>query len=700
MNLQYDYICLRCGRRLVPEGGGGDDTASILFDLSEALHIADENDNSRSIPVYFSADELRGIVENPESDGASFMKASLDFGTFMNVIAKRRELPELGTITADGMKHYLATRHGTADRSSADEFSYDESSAEEKEAALPESGDEENDRIDELLHQLGASDAVGDFDRGQIDKFCQVVSSLFFDADNNPIPYVFQIKVNLSAMGKPGTKVGYTYKSDGGEEQFPRIAVICGEPGCWGGRRGDVGAPVPPMAWQNEHIAIGFIGAAGSGKTCLITALLSKLLAGGKLVDGDKREEIQNCIKAYESNCELPKTEVEGRNSFNATVVCDDKLVTLVDISGECFNMESGRFDRNNANEHFKMIRICKCYVLCLDPKNDIYDGNGLAAQSIGEFVEYLKTSDRRYAAPMLLTLTKCDCEEYSENYDDLKNAVSGQDEVAVEARFESFFKKSRQTIEKDYPRFFNNISNDAYIACALSSAYGCEPKPDERNMPSLAKLRESSKGKYIYLTSGGRYYICADSDRRDYMVPKNLSGQSFVIKRSSEETEYIFDPTPEERRDGEMRRLSELRLKPDQGSSVGISGMIFDGYVYSDAPKPLNIGSILEWLLRVCGVRSIRYLEFDEECGKDIVREYSLKKGDLWSRESSKVVRPELAKSVCALFNNPTKLDRWTEEHSDNTGSRLMMAMLEKIGLAGVRNRLLETTKDWRAQE
>lgn len=698
--LQYDYICLRCGRRLIPEGESGDDTAPVLFDLSEALGIADANDNSRSIPIYFTAEELRGIVEDPASDGGAFMKASLSFETFMDIVAKRSDVPELATITADDMKSYLVTRHGDSEhQAGSDEFDYGESNDSENstaEAEITADDEEKNKRIDEILHKCGASDAVGDFGSGQIDKFCQVVSSLFFDVNNNSVPYVFQIKVNLSAMGKPGTKVGYTYKVGNGEEQFPRIPVICGEVGCWRGRHNDAGAPVPPMAWQNEHIAIGFIGAAGSGKTCLITALLSKLLSNGKLVDGDKRDEIQNCIKAYESNRELPKTELEGRNSFNATVACNDKLVTLVDISGECFDMASGRFDRNVANDHFKMIRICKCYVLCLDPKNSIYDGKGLAAQSIGEFVEYLKTRERRYAAPMLLTLTKCDCEEDTfENFD----TTADLDNVAAEIRFESFFEKSSEKIRRDYPQFFSNVSNDAYIACALSSAYGCEPKPDERNMPSIAKLRDAFKGKTIYLTGDGRYYVSSDSDRRDYSVPKNLSGQSYVVKRTECGVEYIFDPTSEERSEGSVKKLSDLRLKPDQNGINSGVGTIFDSDEYLDSPNPLNIKSIMEWLLRVCGVDQIKYLEFDEERGKNVVYEYQLRSSDVWSREEPKTARPELARSVCALFRNPTKLDRWTSDHSNNAGSRMMMTVIEKLGLAGMEKKLLSATKDWREE-
>ena len=691
--LQYDYICQRCGRRLVPEGECGDETAPILFDLSEALGIADSDTAMRRIPAFLTARELRGIVEDPESDGTSFMKASLDFDVFMKIIAARSEVAELGTITADEMRKYLETRSfSRGSESVSDEFDYGEEQSTEETQTKDDA--ESDRRIEDAILKCGASDVVGDFDRGLIDKFCQIILNLFFDANYELIPYTFQIKVNLSAMGKPRTKLGYTYKINGGEEQFPMVSVICGEPGCWRGGHNDGGAPVPSMAWQSEHIAIGFIGAAGSGKTCLITSLLSKLLSNGKLVGGDRRDEIHNCIKAYESNRELPKTEKQGKNSFNATVACGDKLVTLVDISGECFDMESGGFDRNTANKHFKMIRICKCYVLCLDPKNEVYNGNGLAAQSIGEFIEYLKTRDRCYAAPILLTLTKCDSEEGdSENYD-----VSAEEgTVEAETRIMEFFSKSSKEIERDYPQFFSNVSNDAYMSCALSSAYGCAPKPDERNLRTLMNLREKFKGKYIYLTNDGHYYVCAEHDRRDYPVPKNLNSQICVVKRSEGVTSYIFDPTVEERSEGEVRNLTELRFTTDEAETRDSSGMIFDGSIFADSPNPLNIGVILEWLLRVCGVHPIKYLEFDEERGRNRVCEYDLRSGDRWSRDESKVTKPELARSVTALFLNPTRLDSWTSEHEHNTGSRMLMAVLDKVGFTQVKNRLLDTTKDWR---
>ena len=106
-----------------------------------------------------------------------------------------------------------------------------------------------------------------------------------------------------------------------------------------------------------------------------------------------------------------------------------------------------------------------------------------------------------------------------------------------------------------------------------------------------------------------------------------------------------------------------------------------------------------MEWLLRVCGVDQIKYLEFDEERGKNVVYEYQLRSSDVWSREEPKTARPELARSVCALFRNPTKLDRWTSDHSNNAGSRMMMTVIEKLGLAGMEKKLLSATKDWREE-
>lgn len=675
--LPYDYICLRCGRKLVPEGSTDDESAPVLFDLTEALALS--QDSLRSFPVYFTAEELRRIVENPDSDGSSFMKIELGFADFIGVISTRLSVPALKELTPERMSSYLKSRMSA------------EAGMENNADSGQAINDAERCRIESLIERcyIGGSDSVGGLGSGRIDEFCAKVMSLFFDDKCDPIPYRFRIKVNLSAMGRPGTTVGYTYRIGEGEEQFPSIPVICGEPGCWKNRRGEAGSPVPPMAWQNEHIAIGFIGAAGSGKTCLITALLSKLLDTSKLVDGDKRDEVGACLDAYESNRELPKTELEGRNSFNATVLCGDKIVTLVDISGECFDLNTGKFYRNVASNHFRMIRICKCYVLCLDPKNQIYSGRGIAAQSVGDFVEYLQTGKTGYAAPILLTMTKSDCDEPDfENYD-IDNIESEED---AEKRFALFLERSDKIVRENYPSFYNNIRERAYTASAVSSSYGGTPMPDDRNLPTLAKLRETSRSLCIYLTEDGRYYVSPDDDRDDYLVPRNITGRFYAVRQTDSGRRYIFDPDSRENGD-EIRKLSELRLLPNDRTSRG-SGVIYESGEYTASPEPRNVGAILEWLMRVCGVRKIRYSVFDERRDRSSIEEYRLRPQDRWSREDAKTTQPKLAACACALFSNPTELDRWTDEYSDNGGSRMVMRLFEKVGFDYGVNKMLGTVK------
>ena len=59
--------------------------------------------------------------------------------------------------------------------------------------------------------------------------------------------------------------------------------------------------------------------------------------------------------------------------------------------------------------------------------------------------------------------------------------------------------------------------------------------------------------------------------------------------------------------------------------------------------------------------------------------------------------MKPELARAVCALFRNPTKLDAWTVDHFSNAGSRVLMGIFDRLGFVHIKNKLLENTKDWR---
>lgn len=657
----HDYICLRCGRRVVPGTSTGDETAPILFDLTEPLGLTIGME--RLCPAYFTLDELKPLVSDPESDGSSFMKLSIGFDELIAVIAERFSDMRLKRLTAEVMSSYLK---GQSER--------------------PE-------EIEELISRamLSAHELVGGLSSSRLDGFCSALGNIFFDSEFAPKKNEFKIKINLSSLGRPGTLLGYSYKLGEGEEQFPQIGAICGEPGCYKARGRGFGAAVPAMAWQNEHIAIGFIGAAGSGKTCLITAILSKLLETSQLVDGDKSGEVQLCLKAYEANRELPKTELEGRNSFNATVVCGDKLITLVDISGECFDLTTGKFHKNIASNYFRMIRICRCYVLCLDPKNLIYSKKGLAAQSVADFIDYLRSGSLGYAAPVLLTMTKCDCDAPDFECYDLDD-IESEDEA--ESRFELFLEHSDRMIEKNYPSFYTNVRERTYTASAVTSAYGCVPIPDEHDIPGIARLRETYKSLSIYLTEDGRYYVSPDEYRSDFLVPKNPAGQYYAVRETESGRKYIFDPSKEDAALG-LKKLSELRFIPNDPTRINkASGRIFESGDFETEPKPRNISIILEWLLRVCGARRIFYSEFDEASGASQNFEYKLRPGDRWSREDAKTSKPRLASSACTLFNNPTELDRWSDEYAKNSGSRMLMGLFDKLGFTAGVDRMLGTVK------
>lgn len=656
----YEYSCLRCGRKLTPNGETGDECAPILFDLSEPLGFDDGG--RRAIPAYFTVGEISRLVDDPSCDGKSFTKIKIGFNDLIAAVSARLSRPELSALTAAVMEKYLKNES------------------------------DDPDRVEEMISRcmLDSSELVGDLGSGRVDSFCRL-TAIFFDDSYEPKNFEFRIKINLGALGQPGTTLGYSYRLGEGEEQFPQIPVICGDPGCYKSRRRPTGAPVPAMAWQNEHLTIGFIGAAGSGKTCLITAILSKLLETSKLVDGDNADEVHACLTAYESNRELPKTELEGRNSFNATVVCGDKLITLVDISGECFDLTTGKFYKNVASNYFRLIRGCKCYVLCLDPKNLVYAGKGLAAQSVCDFVDYLRSGSTGYASPVMLTMTKCDCDAPDFECYDLDSIESEDDS---QARFELFLEKSGKFVAANYPSFFTNVRERAYTASAVTSAYGCAPMPDERDMPGLQKLRETYKSLSIYLTKDGRYYVTPDDYRDDFLVPKNIAGQYYVVRKTENGREYIFDPSKEDAALG-LKKLSDIRLIPNDPTRLNkASGRIFEVEDFADKPKPINISVLLEWLLRVCGARRILYTEFDERSGVTRTEEYKLKQGDRWSRDDAKTSKPKLAASACSLFNNPTELDRWTDEYSKNSGSRMLMGFFGKVGFEAGVNKMLGTVK------
>ena len=290
-----------------------------------------------------------------------------------------------------------------------------------------------------------------------------------------------------------------------------------------------------------------------------------------------------------------------------------------------------------------------------------------------------------------MLTMTKCDCDAPDFECYDLDSIESEDDS---QARFELFLEKSGKFVAANYPSFFTNVRERAYTASAVTSAYGCAPMPDERDMPGLQKLRETYKSLSIYLTKDGRYYVTPDDYRDDFLVPKNIAGQYYVVKKTENGREYVFDPSKEDATLG-LKKLSDIRLIPNDPTRLNkASGRIFEVEDFADKPKPINISVLLEWLLRVCGARRILYTEFDERSGVTRTEEYKLKQGDRWSRDDAKTSKPKLAASACSLFNNPTELDRWTDEYSKNSGSRMLMGFFGKVGFEAGVNKMLGTVK------
>lgn len=725
----FDYICLNCGNKVFPHQHGTE-SAGVLYDITPLLYgKADASTHNLLLPLLMTEDEINGLIDPNAPLTGEFLKGSMTIKQLFAAISIRMEKPELANITYENIQALISSSMLDSDNeASADEFSSavmdfddddsdwgsDDSSANQDSA--PEDKAEVSDIEDytknPAFYLIDTGHAVSTNARVLITDFYKAIISPFQDTDGNEKTFTFQIKLHKARIDDTEVLTHYGFRDPNIVNEIEcNNVMVCGK--CF-----KIGAAINPTliasdwAWRYEHIAVGFIGAPNSGKTCLITSILSMLQKKNKMQihlpqnnNDPSKMLIRNCLNDYaENNC-LPKTDAEGFNAFNATVLLsvddtsadgnasaqdDKKIVTFVDISGECFDMENGTFDRTKAAKSFHMIKICRCYVLCLDPENK--EGTGaqatFATNAIHEFMSY-QSSEAKTPAPLMITITKSD---ETENYDDAlqfdrttietlltgKAVGFGTDHELAErmqhgkVRRELFEQNLRNNGEKllrnNFTQFYNSFAEnmDFYTSITNCSAYGTVPKPSKESRKTYQQI--INDGKYLCISDDGCFLALNENECNDDEFYKMYRGSdklfhvirdsgSVIISYNRQTKTYAYNTIPE---GYEKIRIDLCSFIIAEGSSEAV---IFWNDDYSSVPQPRNIQLITEWILRVCGIRPIWYSKLDDARGW-IYDHYLLKGSTLLDIHEFKHPNTALAHCVKSLFFRVTPDDDYILEN------------------------------------
>ncbi len=661
----YDYICLRCGQNVYPDKTDSENV--ILYDLSPLFHGL-----NKQFPAYFTVRELRDIIKVPPDN--AFVQTEISLKELLYTISKRLDDPKIAEITFGDITAFLESLNNDSinetfgsplQQQSESAFTgYDDNPDSEGQDQNVNIADKTPDKPDayrknpayrNVMPHMGV--LTEDIVKDALKSYYNNILFLFRKSDGTEKKYNFTLKINLNQLGNPNTKVGYTYKNDNGIEVECYNSVICGNPSCW--RRPGIdnsGAPVPAWAWQYEHIAVGFIGTPNSGKTCLITAILHNIMANAEydIHWGDKPELIEDCIKDYQNNTMLPKTDAEGSNCFNVTFLYNrTKIITLVDISGECFNIDRNGFDRNRANNYFRMIKICSCYILCLDPDNSMLEEVNFFPKAINDFIEYLLGNDLiKYAAPFMFTITKSDA--YIDNEDPFPE------------------------IKNRYKPIYTNAKKNVYISTSKCSAYGCKPKPNQHNLKTIDDLlRPETTGaeKYLHLNKNGGFLISNEKKAKGYAytVTRENPNNTIAFIITDNGIEYIFDVN--QYPDSIELKMEEIKFIISETDPN--TGVIYNERNYEREPQPRGIQLISDWLFKVCGVEPLNYSVYNSETGSTNTMSYILQKTDKWDRKACKAKNAILACCVKQIFKNPSKEDDLVAE---NVGKKFSLKLIDLL--------------------
>ncbi|MEA5047180.1 MAG: hypothetical protein VB034_01095 [Eubacteriales bacterium] len=428
-------------------------------------------------------------------------------------------------------------------------------------------------------------------------------------------------------------------------------------------------------AFQCEQTLIGFIGFQKVGKTCLIAALCKYLdnHASGSMIllrPSDERSFIRE-IQRYNNGFSLKKTATDGLLKINPTVFIQggrraDRMLTFVDIAGEAFNNEDGRFDPSMMENNFRAIADCSLYIFCTSLSALVTVEFGRMGKSLDNFIKHLsRHADRSRPSPMMLAVmqvdetTKCVMNEreapyideeylYIREYDQIYNILENE-----QLKKEIPNKCDQEAITAQLRKLLTNIGSSLYYTPITCSAYGRQPVQQVTVYRDSDAIRREI-GLLIRCRRPVQIVVCEITDDRK---PGDATLFDLYVERYGADSDLVEiinrEPSEQEKqlyRDAASKRddklLNELReaMESTDGSVYNASALRF-------TPQPRNMPYLYEWILRMIGE-----LEIPSRTKENAVLPGMpcLKLSKTEYHEDADEVR-----AIARMFANPHKYDR-----------------------------------------
>ncbi|MEA4940083.1 MAG: hypothetical protein VB091_10910 [Christensenella sp.] len=408
-------------------------------------------------------------------------------------------------------------------------------------------------------------------------------------------------------------------------------------------------------AFQCEQTLIGFIGFQNVGKTCLIAALCKYLEyaePGSQLLlrDGEN-QSFRRELKRYQNGFSLKQTNIRGINKVNPTIYLENgerptRMLTLVDISGEAFNNDEGRFDPSLMENNFRAIAECSQYVFCTSLFAFEEADFGSMQRSLGNFISHItRTKTRAKPSPILVAVMQMDeqtiCAEnrkdvpylddylFSREYNQIYNVRESEQ---LKAAYPN--EAVRRAIDNRLQSFLASVNATLYYTPITCSAYGRHP------VDQTVFKREDT------------------SIRRKIDTALKLGNPMQIVIQASEEADILYERY-QQAFGSHTDTIEIIKQSMDEGDSSAAADyaqrsediQLVENSPLRFAPNPRNINLIYDWIMRMIGELEIPARSKDKaplpanSCQQLSVQDYHTSETDV--------------QTIARMFVNPHKYDK-----------------------------------------
>lgn len=410
-------------------------------------------------------------------------------------------------------------------------------------------------------------------------------------------------------------------------------------------------------AFQCDQTLVGFIGFQNVGKTCLIAALCKYLDYNAPgcqlLLRACDERSFRREIKRYQNGFSLKKTAVDGVLKVNPTIYLQDgerpaRMLTFVDIAGEAFNNEEGRFDPSLMENNFRAIADCSLYVFCTSLSAFEAAEFGSMQRSLENFVKHLSRSDEKSnTSPILVAVMQMDeatncvenkkdvpyLEEYlfSREYNQIYNIrESEQLKAAVPSE------ANRMVIDSRLQSFLASVSAMLYYTSVTCSAYGKQPV-NQLNISHDAEQYHKEIKHAIQMNWPIQVIV------NEYMQYDGLyQGYKEEYGAYYENVEII---------ENFLEVADSSDLAQIEAAAVRFGDQAYNTSALRFTPYPRNIDKIFDWIMRMIGEQEIPSRAKDKaplppmDCRKLCIQDYHTDETEV--------------QAIARMFVNPHKFDK-----------------------------------------